>query len=125
MLNVGKVLLDPRFNQAFGVIRMQGAFAGAGVYGQAPSETLQCTGSIQPATAGEVAAFQPEGERGKALIRAYTKTRLYVTTGDGQQSDIVTWHGAAYRVVECFQWGVHGYWKAILEACVAPAGVAP
>lgn len=114
-VNVGRIVLDPRFSQAFTVTRMgsgtwtNGRFSGS-------TSTLNVTGTIQPATSDDIAQM-PEGDFIKGGIIIYTTVPLYTTqlgaSNTGSISDEVTWKGEQWRIIQVKDYSDHGYYKAL------------
>lgn len=115
MLNVGKVILSPRFAQAFTVYRQNGGYVKSR-WKAGTEQPLTFYGAVYPATMQDV--YQtPEGDRirGEMVFCSHADAPLY-TTRAGEEagtSDQVEWHGERYKIMQVTPWRDFGYYKAI------------
>lgn len=112
LVNVARAIQHPRLQQAFQVQRPSGAFANEGRFA-VTSPTLTRRGVVHPSTDKERALFLPEGVRHESAITIYCDQDLLMNNGISQQSDIVIWRGASYRVAFAKPWDQYGYWFAV------------
>jgi hypothetical protein len=115
MIDISELVSDPDFAQQFQVIRYTGGFASEGEYTQTPAAPITMTGVIQPAKEIDTVQFLREGERLGNMIVIYCATQIFESSGTGQNSDVIVWHGTQYRVHKAKHWQDHGYWQAWAE----------
>ncbi len=120
MINVGEIVSDPDFAQAFTIARSSGGYFDPTGTWQETDGNIDMWGIIQPATAKELLQV-PEGDRVKEVKSFHSQQGMFVTHTDGltdanaATSDIVTWltTGEQYRLVKLYQWIDFGYYKAL------------
>lgn len=116
MIDVSRVILNPKFSQVFSVLRQSGDFVrGRMVQSE---EELRYRGVIKPAKAQEIEMI-PEGDRVGGEIVIYATKKLYVTNESGT-SDEVIWNGEKYKIYSVSPYSDYGYYKAIAirkESC--------
>ncbi len=115
MLNVGRVLDNPRFRQAFKVFRTQGQWV-SGEFSKLPEKEISMAGVIVSMTTRETEML-PEQDRIKGGINIYTHqalytTRLSVTDIEGYFSDEVFYKGERWKVISASNRSEHGFFKA-------------
>lgn len=112
MMNIGRVLDNPKFRQSFTVYRKSGQF-GAGGY-QETETSLPMSGVVTPTTSRDIQQV-PEGDRVTESMTFYTKDSLYITHTDGTAgtSDQAVYRGARYKIVQVKNYLDYGYNKAI------------
>lgn len=120
MMNVGRVLNNPRFSQQFTVYRKSGSWDTGGNWD--PSETaLTLNGVISVADSEDIEQL-PEGDMETGAITLYTSSPLQETTGQGT-SDEIEWRGDRWRVMKVFPYADYGYYKAIAVKMDPTSGV--
>ena len=118
MINIGRVVQDPRFAQAFQVKRQSaGTFANEGEFSTVET-VLDRFGVVQPSKADDLIKFLPEGERQGNFITIYCNQDVLMGNGKDQESDVVVWRGDYYKVAFSKPWDIHGYWFAIAQGFV-------
>lgn len=113
MLNLTRVVNDPRLAQAFSIIRDAGTWV-KGIWVNNPT-TIPSYGVVQPTTPEEL-KMVPEGDRVPGSFSFHTSTAIYragINNGVETNSDICIWRGVNYRVYYVFPWEDFGYYKAI------------
>lgn len=118
MLNLSRVVNNPKFAQSFTITRSQGgAWNDDGVWIDATTE-VDMYGIIQPATAKELNQVA-EGDRVKEVKSFHSSQEMFITHTDGQNdsttgiSDIALHHNQQYRFVKLYPWNDFGYYKAL------------
>jgi hypothetical protein len=119
VINVSKVILDPRFSQSFKVFRKSGEWL-RGRFEQNETEII-IRGVITPAKPKEIEMI-PEGDRVGGEISIHTTSKLYVTrsleSGEGT-SDEVAWQGERYKLYQVNDYSQYGYYSAIAMRLVS------
>lgn len=114
MIQVTEVIEDPDFAQTIYVTRTTSAWV-MGSFVPQQSEQLTLYGTVTAANARDLDQV-PEGDRQKGIMCFYTPQQLY-TTGNNDNhvgpSDIVTWRGNKYRIIQIFPQMDYGYCKAL------------
>lgn len=120
MLNLSKVVNNPKFAQSFNITRSQGGvFDDTGVW-QDVTVDVPMFGVIQPATPKELEQV-PEADRVKEVKSFHSQQEMFLTEttaiddANARISDIVTWTttGEQYRLVKLYPWEDFGYFKAL------------
>lgn len=119
MVNVSRVVNNPRFAKSFTIVRSQGGkFDDAGVW-QDSVVSVDMYGIIQPATPKELEQV-PDGDRVKEVKSFHSEQEMKVTHTTGLNdtnaglSDLVTLeNGTQYRLVKLYPWEDFGYYKAL------------
>jgi hypothetical protein len=113
LINVGELMTDLDFVEAFTMRRGTKALANEGEVTVTWSAPANLVGSIQPAEAKEIKQL-PEGQRGSGDgIVIFTATELMPDDGNNTVSDVVTWDGKNYKVVGIEDWSANGYYRAL------------
>jgi hypothetical protein len=113
MINVSRVLNNPRFLEDFVVYRMTGSWAG----GRFTEEeaALNFKGVVTVGT-GDDLVQTPEGDRITGVMAFHSLQPMFTTRNDGAASgtsDQIFWQGLRYRVHETKPWNKYGYYKAL------------
>ena len=110
MINVSRVIKDPRFRQTFKLFRKEGKFVGGRLQQIEVEQSL--SGVIKPASAKEVEMI-PEGDRilgGEMVI--HTTSELKVTSDEGT-SDEIEWNNERYKLYAVSPYKDYGFYRAI------------
>lgn len=110
MIEVGDIVVDPDFAQAFTVLRSAAGDFTNGVWKEQKTE-LQLTGTICVASAREI-EMRGEGDVIRGAITIYTIDPLLTTAEGKGSSDIVIWQGDRYRVMQIEPFSDYGYYRA-------------
>ncbi|NFH34450.1 hypothetical protein FC976_18470 [Clostridium sporogenes] len=113
MINVSRVINDPRISKTFVVFRKSGKWE----KGRFIQEEVQTNmdGVIVPATPEEIEQI-PEADRKGGEISIHTTSKLYTTHLEKDfkgTSDEVLWHGERYKLTSLGDLSDYGYYKAI------------
>lgn len=119
MINVGRVLNNPRFSQSFTVYRKSGSWVAGRWNGTESAITMN--GVIIQASETDL-EMVPEGDKQKGNIAVYAISPLYQTTAQGT-SDEIEWRGNRYRVMPLTPYADYGYYKAIATKMDPSTGV--
>lgn len=112
MINVGELIHDPDFCTNFTILRnLLGEWI-EGRYSEL-KQRLEVEGIVTATTSKDMEML-PEGDRTHGLktfyVDAETELRL---TDDETMSDICEYKGQRYRLLQVFEYGDYGYYKAI------------
>jgi len=108
MPDVTMLLTDPTLGaQPITITRKHGSWSGGRFTLEGEAETFRITGILQPPSPEQLEFF-PEGEKREGQVVVYTKTHLYLTEGD-MVSDVVTWRGEDYKIVNINRWQDYGF----------------
>lgn len=119
MINVGRVLNNPRFAQTFTVYRKTGTWVAGR---ETQTETIiTMSGVITVASSNDLEMI-PEGDRQTGAIAVHTTQPLQVTTSAGT-SDEIEWRGNRYRAMQLFPYADYGYYKVIATKMDPSSGV--
>ncbi len=115
MINVSKVITDPRVAKTFTIYRKSGEWV-SGRFEQTENP-MQLTGVISVASAREIEQI-PEGDRvgGEIVIHCTQEiftTHTSDTSSDTGTSDELLWHGDRYKIYSVSPYSDYGYYKAI------------
>jgi hypothetical protein len=115
MLDVSRVLYNPRFNQPFQIYRKNGAWD-HGRFVESEAQVIPFNGVVTPASAEEIMQL-PEGDRSTSMMCFYSTQEIFVThIDDGQgyagTSDELLWRSHRYRITNVNQYDDYGYFKA-------------
>lgn len=113
MINVSRVINDPRVSQSFTTFRKSGKWI-KGRFEQGESEIIM-NGVVLPATPEEIQQI-PEGDRKGGEISVHTLEKLYTTHEDQNfkgTSDEILWHGERYKLTSVGDRSDYGYYKAL------------
>ncbi|GAB6170552.1 hypothetical protein JCM15765_03890 [Paradesulfitobacterium aromaticivorans] len=111
MLDVSRVLSNPKLNQSFVVYRRMGSWDhGRFVETENP---LPFDGVIMPANANEIMQL-PEGDRVTGVMVFYTFQEIFATRASTEPgtSDQIEWNGKRYRVFNIIPYKDYGYFKS-------------
>lgn len=114
MIDVSEVITDPDFAQTYTIYRQTGGqwVNGRWVDGEV---AFSVTGVVTPPNAKELEQV-PEGDRVTGLMCFYATVPLYITRVDETDtgtSDQIEWRGDRYRLIQIFNYGDYGYYKAL------------
>jgi hypothetical protein len=112
MINVGELLTDPDFAQAFTIKRSSGAFGLGGFL--ATTSNVRGAGVITVATEEDLMQV-PEGDRVTGSMMFYSRKPIYATRAGSAAglSDLIAWRGQTYRIAKVFPYQDYGFYKAI------------
>lgn len=120
MINVGRVLNNPKFAQTFTVYRKSGGWSSIGRVTETET-AITMTGVITVASSTDLEMI-PEGDRQSGTIAVHTQTPLQVTTSAGT-SDEIEWRGNRYRTMQMSPYADYGYYKVIAMKMDPTTGV--
>ena len=113
VVNLSRVINDPRISQEFKVFRKTGEWI-KGRFEEKETQ-IDMNGVIVPATNKEVEMI-PEGDRVKGAISIHSTKRLYTThleeDGEGT-SDEIEWENERYKVYSLGSYSKYGFYSAI------------
>lgn len=109
MINVSRVIKDPRFSQAFKLFRKNGRFIG-GRFNQTETE-YSFSGVIKPASPEDIEMI-PEGDRVGGEIVIYSTSELKVSSKEGTSDEII-WNDERYKLYAISPYKDYGFYKAI------------
>ena len=121
LVNVSRIIKDPKFNQAFTVRRSSGSFVN-GRWVETYAD-LSFRGVISVADAKTLQAM-PEGDRitGAIVIHTLYSDPIYTTRSEGDvsgtgpgTSDIIVWRSEHYRILKVDPYVDYGYFRAVAE----------
>ena len=108
MIDVSRVINNPKFAKNFTVYRKTGSFI-AGQF--IPTETpITFYGVITPCNPKDLVQV-PEGDRIVGLMCFHCTQQVYVTNATGTSDEII-WNNERYRISSTIPWGDFGYYKA-------------
>ena len=112
MINVGRVLYNPKFAQLFTVHRKPGSWV-AGRWVPGTEQTLTFYGVVVPVSPKELMQL-PEGDRVTGMMAFYSTSEIFSTHTDGTPgtSDEIEWKGKRYRVVNVNLYVDYGFYCA-------------
>jgi hypothetical protein len=113
MIDVSRVINNPRMQTAFTIQRPSYSFANEGEWTAGAPTSLACVGIITPAKADDQTKYLPEGQRQANAITIYSTQDVLMGNGDGRESDVIIWNGNYYRVQFAKPWEQNGYYFAI------------
>lgn len=119
MINISRIVNDPRFSQSFKVLRKSGEWL-KGRFIQNETE-INISGVITPAKPKEIEMI-PEGDRVGGEISIHTTSKLYVTRSleDSEgTSDELEWQGERYKLYQVNDYSQYGYYAAIAMRLVS------
>jgi hypothetical protein len=112
MIDVSRVLYNPRFCQDYTVYRQSGYWL-AGNWKETET-ALDFSGPVIPAGPKDLEQVS-EGDRVKGIVCFYSAQEIFTTRNeDGNKgtSDQIEWHGKRYRVFQVKPMDDYGYFKA-------------
>lgn len=118
MIDVSRVINNPRLQTAFTVQRTPYSFANEGEWTAGAPTILALAGVITPAKTDDQIKYLPEGQRQANAITIYCTQPLLMANGNGQESDVVIWNGSYYRLQFSKPWQQNGYYFAIATGFV-------
>lgn len=124
LINVGELIDDPDFAQAFTITRRSGNWENGRFI---PVETtIQASGIISPKDTSEL-DLAPDGSMIRGRIKVWTHTQLYITiqdtpAGESYISDEVNWQGNQYLVILDNNYSDYGYYSYICQLKDASGG---
>lgn len=87
------------FPSPISVSRTLGAYNDLGIWVDQTPSVFEVLGSVQPMSAREVQALEPE-DREDGQVVVFTDSDLKIATkGSTTDGDVITWQGAEYRLV--------------------------
>lgn len=109
MIDVSEIIQDPDFAQTYSVQRDSGKL----VNGRwVPNTTnFDITGVVTVANSQDVQQL-PEGDRVVGIMAFHSTQLLQITNPEGI-SDIITWRGEQYKLLQVYPYGDYGYYKAL------------
>jgi hypothetical protein len=111
-MNVGAVLDNPRFVQAFQIKRTTRTFSNEGRVSVGAATMISATGVVQPAKRADVLRLQAEGERVNNVLWFMSRAEIRHPEGvDGNEDEIV-FAGNTYRLLDSKRWEAFGYSEA-------------
>lgn len=121
-LNVSRVVTNPKFAQAFTILRSSGGdWNDDGTWGDV-TVSIDMYGIIQPATPKELKQL-PEGDRVLEVKSFHSIQEMFISHVDGVDttdpgynasiSDYTIWNGQQYRLAKRYEWSDFGYYKAL------------
>lgn len=111
MINVGHVITSRMLGaQVVRVTRRSGGWVN-GVFAETEHKELGIYGIVTIAQPKDL-ALVPEGDRATGGIKVLTKEKLLQTRNDGF-GDIVTWHGARYKVSTVSDDSNYGFYRSV------------
>jgi hypothetical protein len=123
LIDVSALLDDPDFIDQYTYTRRVQTVGSDGVGVLTPTGPTVAQGSIQAATAKDLARF-PDDARAGDWIRIYTRTALLAQDeAAGIYADLVTWRGRLYQVNAADDWSNYGagYTKVLARHILAGA----
>lgn len=121
MINVGRVLNNPRFQQTFTAYRKSGSWVSGRWNGT--ENTLSIQGVVTVASQLDLQQI-PEGDRQTGAMVFHANQPLYLTSSQGT-SDELEWRGSRWRVMQVSPYADYGYYKAIATKMDPSSGVSP
>lgn len=119
-INVSRVVNNPALKKPFQVQRPKYEFRNAGEWTLIATQTFQASAVITPASPADQVKYLPEGQRHSTAIMIFSPTQILMGDGNTQESDVVVWNGAYYRVQSSKPWEGYGYWFAIATGFMPP-----
>lgn len=115
MINLSKVMSDPRISQSFSIFRKSGKYVN-GRFIQEEKE-IQMHGVIGIASPKDIEAI-PEGDRVGGEMLIHTTSEIFVTRKDSNTSkagtsDELLWRGERYKIYSVSPYADYGFYKAI------------
>jgi hypothetical protein len=112
VINLSRVLNNPRFRQTFYVYRSVGHFGRGGWVEETQNPaSFAVVGMVWPSTEREVEQV-PEADRATGMVTFASVEELYITrsseTAPGT-SDKIQWRGDMYRLVGLMPWNDYGF----------------
>ena len=111
MINVAEIVTDPDLAQVFTVKRESGGEFGEGGWIPGTTTEIPMTGPVILSSPDELEQL-PAGDRVKSANAFYATVPIY-RTRDGALSDIITWQGEDFKVLQVYDRSSYGYYKAV------------
>jgi hypothetical protein len=111
MINVGRLVTDPKFCTKFTIVTKTGTWEkGAFV----TTETEKIVTGVAVPVSGKALEMVPEADRLKDYMTFYSKTTNPLTiSSDGTISDSVIYEGKRYKLINGQNFSKQGFWKAM------------
>jgi hypothetical protein len=109
VIDISEIVSDPDLAQPFTIKRSTGQFALGGY--QTAVQEIQAFGVIRPTNTVDL-EIVPEGDRVLGMMTFWSATEMHTTSTAGT-SDVLSYRGDDYRVLQVMPSGDFGYWKAI------------
>lgn len=111
MINVGKLVTDPKFCTKFKIVSKTGTWnKGAFVFTETEKEVI----GVAVPVSGKSLEMVPEADRLKDYMTFYSKTTNPLTiSSDGTISDSVIYEGKRYKLINGQNFSKQGFWKAM------------
>lgn len=117
MINVSRVINDPRVSQSFSIFRKKG-YWDKGRFAQEEAK-INMSGVISVAKPKDIEMI-PEGDRVGGELSIYSTQEIFTTRKgdiskekDSGTSDELLWHGERYKIYSVSPYRDYGYYKAI------------
>ena len=116
MMNLARVLSNPKFRQTFKVFRTTGHFDLGGFVEEIPSPAyFEMSGVVWPPSAKELEQV-PEGDRVVGMMVFVSSQPIYTTrktdTEEGN-SDQIEWQGGKYKIIQQLNWSDYGFYYCV------------
>lgn len=109
MIDVSELIHDPDFSEPLIIIKKSGAWK-SGEF-RTTDDLTEALGIVRP-TSGEDVETVPEGDR-KSELKTFFLTEEVSSDNGNAIPDIIVWNQQKYKVVKVFDWGNHGFYKAV------------
>lgn len=109
LMNVAKVIRNPRFSQQYSIFRKSGQWVN-GRFTQTESE-IKIKGVVTAPSSDDIIQVT-EADRVTGVMCFHAAQEIFVTRREGT-SDEILWRGTRYRIFRVVQWADYGYWKAL------------
>jgi hypothetical protein len=113
-VSLADVIQDPDMAQNFTITRSSGSWVN-GTWTQTTTQ-LQAFGVIEVGTPKDI-HMSMEADIIEGSITVWTVTPIFTTHANGSNnpgsSDLITWHGDLYRVMQVSVWRDYGYYRAV------------
>lgn len=115
MINVSRVINDPRVSQTFIIFRKPGKWKRGRFILQKDEIKINMRGVISVAKPKDIEII-PEGDRVGGELVIYSTQEIFTTRKgekDSGTSDELLWHGERYKIYSVSPYVDYGYYKAI------------
>lgn len=112
MINVSRVAKSKRFVQEITITRTQSMWSMGDIVTAEP-QTFKVLGIVTVAKPKDLQMI-PEADRMTGAMKFITTTELYPTRS-GNNSDIITWRGATYKIITVTPDIDYGFYRSIGE----------
>jgi len=117
VLDISRIVVDPRFSQTFIVSRKTGTWNADGDFIEVPNN-ITMIGTISIASAKQI-EFIPEGDRVGGEIAIHTIDKLLASRnnddGTAATADEIFWHDEYYKIYQVKEYSDFGYYFAIAQ----------